>query len=92
VAVITVGGKIVGSRSTMVIVLAPGTPGEDVRFAEEMTQLVTGRQPSTWTDGTGTITICDSQQPVGGGWRTNVNPGRLAGVHHAAPLDQQSSL
>ena len=73
-AVVTVEGKIIGSRSTMVIVRWPGTPGEDVRFAEEMIQLVTGRQPSTWHDGTGTITICDSQQPV------EIRPGGTPGL------------
>jgi hypothetical protein len=47
VAVVTVGGKIVGSKNTIVAVLAPGTPYEDVRLAEEVVQLVTGREPST---------------------------------------------
>lgn len=63
-AVVTVGGKIVGSKRTMVVVLAPGTPYEDVRLAEEVVQLGTGRKPSTWRDDMGTITVCDSQKPV----------------------------
>ncbi len=63
-AVVTVGGKIVGGKSTVVIVLAPGTPHSDVRFAEKVVQLMTGRQPSTWHDGTGTITVADSQKPL----------------------------
>ncbi len=56
---VMVNGKIAGGASpAAVVVLARGCAGTAyVRLAEAFVETITGYAASTWTDGTGTVTV-----------------------------------
>ena len=60
---VVVNGKVAGANSTAVVVLDHRYAGQ-VADAEAFVEAMTGRKPSTWIDGTGTITVSASRVPA----------------------------
>jgi hypothetical protein len=57
---VTVNGSDAGRHSPVVFVIRPDLGMEAARKAEALVRELTGREPSTWRDGTGTTTVTAS--------------------------------
>jgi len=64
---IVVNGKVTGGQAPTVVVVLDHRYADQVADAEAFVEAMSGRKPSTWTDGTGTITVTASRLPSGSG-------------------------
>jgi len=66
-AQVVVNGKVAGGPAPTVVVVLDHRYADQVADAEAFVEAMSGRKPSTWRDGTGTITVTASRIPAGGG-------------------------